>query len=95
VFGRDRVAEVLTLQIARALALGGRLQPAIVNGRAGVLARDTDNLLIAVMTYDVLDGQLQAIRVVANPDKIRHIGQVSETWHLRAADVTGEEGAQS
>jgi RNA polymerase sigma-70 factor (ECF subfamily) len=95
VFGRDRVAEVLTLQIARALALGGRLQPAIVNGRAGVLARDTDDLLIAVMTYDVLDGQLQAIRVVANPDKIRHIGQVSETWHLRAADVTGEEGAQS
>jgi RNA polymerase sigma-70 factor (ECF subfamily) len=95
VFGRDRVAEVLTLQIARALALGGRLQPAIVNGRAGVLARDTEDLLIAVMTYDVLDGQLQAIRVVANPDKIRHIGQVSETWHLRAADVTGEEGAQS
>jgi len=33
--------------------------------------------------------------VVANPDKIRHIGQVSESWHLRADDVTGEEGAQS
>jgi len=95
VFGRDQVAEVLTVQITRALGLGGWLQPAIVNGRAGVLARDADDLLIAVITYDVLDGQVQAIRVVANPDKIRHIGQVSETWHLRAPDVTGEEGAQS
>jgi RNA polymerase sigma-70 factor (ECF subfamily) len=94
VFGRDRVAEVLTQQIARALELGGWLQPAIVNGQSGVLARDAADLLIAVITYDVVDGQLQAIRVVANPDKIRHVGQVSQTWHLRA-DVTGEEGAQS
>jgi RNA polymerase sigma-70 factor (ECF subfamily) len=94
VFGRDRVAEVLTQQIARALELGGWLQPAIVNGQSGVLARDAADLLIAVITYDVVDGQLQAIRVVANPDKIRHVGQVSQTWHLRA-DVAGEEGAQS
>jgi RNA polymerase sigma-70 factor (ECF subfamily) len=91
VFGRDRVAEVLTQQIARALGLGGWLQPAIVNGQSGVLARDAADLLVAVITYDVADGQLQAIRVVANPDKIRHVGQVSETWHLRGV-VTGEEG---
>jgi RNA polymerase sigma-70 factor, ECF subfamily len=95
VFGRERVAQVLSWQISRSLELGGWLQPADVNGQAGVLARDADGLLVAVLTYDVLDGQLQAIRVVANPDKIRHIGQVSESWHLRARDVTGEQGNQS
>jgi RNA polymerase sigma-70 factor, ECF subfamily len=92
VFGREEVARVLTWQIARSLELGGWLQPAVVNGQAGVLARDADGLLIAVITYDVLEGQLQAIRVVANPDKIRHVDQVSETWHLR---VTGEGDARS
>ena len=30
-----------------------------------------------------LDGQMQAIRTVANPEKLRHIGPVSRTWHLR------------
>jgi RNA polymerase sigma-70 factor (ECF subfamily) len=39
--------------------------------------------LIAVIAFDVLDGQVQAIRTVANPDKLRHIGSISRTWHLR------------
>ena len=39
--------------------------------------------LIAVIAFDVLDGQVQAIRTVANPEKLRHIGPVSRTWHLR------------
>jgi RNA polymerase sigma-70 factor (TIGR02957 family) len=86
VFGRERVAEILTWQVARSLELGGSLRPAVVNGQVGMIASDVDGLLVAVMTYDVLDGQLQAIRVVANPDKIRHIGQVSESWHLRASE---------
>jgi RNA polymerase sigma-70 factor, ECF subfamily len=36
------------------------------------------------MSFDVLDGQIQAIRAVANPDKLRHLGPVSQTWHLHA-----------
>jgi RNA polymerase sigma-70 factor (TIGR02957 family) len=86
VFGRERVAEIIAWQFARAVELGGTLRSAVVNGRVGMIASDMDGLLIAVMTYDVLDGQLQAIRVVANPDKIRHIGPVSESWHLRASE---------
>ena len=39
--------------------------------------------LIAVIALDVLDGQVQAIRTVANPEKLRHLGPVSQTWHLR------------
>jgi len=39
--------------------------------------------LIAVIALDVLDGQVQAIRTVANPHKLGHLGPVSQTWHLR------------
>jgi RNA polymerase sigma-70 factor (ECF subfamily) len=51
-----------------------------------VLACDADGDLIAVIAFDVLDGLVQAIRVVANPEKLRHLGAVSRTWHLRWSD---------
>jgi RNA polymerase sigma-70 factor (ECF subfamily) len=87
VVGRDRVAEVIRIQLARTMALGASLQAAWVNGQPGLLASDADGGLIAVIAFDVLDGQVQAIRVVANPEKLRHIGPVSRTWHLRWRDT--------
>jgi RNA polymerase sigma-70 factor (TIGR02957 family) len=83
VVGRDRVAEVIRVQLARTVQLGAGLRAAWVNGQPGLLARDADGGLIAVIALDVLDGQVQAIRTVANPDKLRHLGPVSQTWHLR------------
>ena len=83
VVGRDRVAEVVRVQLARTMELGAELRAAWVNGQPGLLASDTDGGLIAVIALDVLDGQVQAIRTVANPDKLRHLGPVSQTWHLR------------
>ena len=51
-----------------------------------MLAWDADGGLIVVIALDVLDRQVQAIRVIANPDKLRHLGPVSRTWHLRWRD---------
>jgi RNA polymerase sigma-70 factor (ECF subfamily) len=84
VHGRDQVAEILIFQLARARRLDAHLEPAMINGMPGLLAYATDGL-IAATTLDVLDGQIQALRIVANPDKLRHIGPVSASWHLRAA----------
>jgi RNA polymerase sigma-70 factor (TIGR02957 family) len=84
VVGRDQVADVLRFQLARTAELGVSLASAWVNGQPGLLASDTDGGLIAVIAFDVLDGQVQAIRTVANPDKLRHLGPVSRTWHLRS-----------
>jgi RNA polymerase sigma-70 factor (TIGR02957 family) len=81
--GRDLVAQILRVQLVRTLELGAELSSAWVNGQPGLLARDTDGALIAVIAFDVLDGQIQAIRAVANPEKLRHIGPISHTWHLR------------
>jgi RNA polymerase sigma-70 factor (TIGR02957 family) len=84
VVGRDRVAEVIRIQLARTMALGASLQAAWVNGQPGLLASDADGGLIAVISLDVLDGQVQAIRTVANPEKLSHLGPLSQVWHLRS-----------
>ncbi len=80
--GRDRVAAVIRGSLTRTIQIGIQLEAAWVNRQPGLVARDADGL-IAVMVFDVLDGQVQAIRVVANPDKLRHLGPVSPAWHLR------------
>jgi len=62
-----------------------------VNGQPGVLARDADGDLIAVIVFDVLGGQVLAIRTVANPEKLRHLGPISPAWHERR-DQQEDEG---
>jgi hypothetical protein len=85
VHGRESVARIVIFQLDRLRRLDAHLEPATINGMPGLLAYAADGL-IAATTFEVLDGQVQAIRVVANPDKLRHIGPVSSSWHLRAAD---------
>ena len=98
-YGREQVAALIRIQVERTLQAGAVLTPAWVNGQPGLLARDADGGLIVVIALDVLDRQIQAIRVIANPDKLRHVGPVSRTWHLRwkapAEGVTPGEGAAS
>jgi RNA polymerase sigma-70 factor (ECF subfamily) len=48
-----------------------------------MLSHDADGGLIAVVAFDVKDGLVQAVRVVANPEKLGHLGPVSQTWHVR------------
>jgi RNA polymerase sigma-70 factor (TIGR02957 family) len=83
VFGRDQVAHVIRLSFERTVELGASLRAAWVNGQPGVLACDADGDLIAVIVLDVLDGQVLAIRTVANPEKLRHLGPISRAWHER------------
>jgi RNA polymerase sigma-70 factor (TIGR02957 family) len=83
VTGRDRVAEILRFVLGRTMELGASLEAAWVNGQSGLVASDADGGLIAVIALEVLDGQVQAIRAVANPDKLRHLGPVSQAWRPR------------
>ncbi len=86
VSGRDQVMRIVAAQIERVAQLGASLRAATINGQAGILAYDADGGIIAALAFDIIDGQVQVIRAVANPDKLRHLGPVSRTWHLRAAD---------
>ncbi len=82
---------MIAAQVTRTVELGASLRAGWVNGQPGLVASDAGGL-IAVIALDVLDGQVQAIRAVANPEKLRHLGPVSRTWHLRSSGTRAESG---
>ena len=45
-----------------------------VNGQPGALSTDGDGNVINVMTLDIAEGRVQAIRSIVNPDKLSHLG---------------------
>ena len=51
-----------------------------MNGQPGAIFRDRDSKILSTMTLDVLDGQIQTIRSVVNPDKLKHLGPVADAW---------------
>jgi len=82
-YGRDRIAELMTAQVSDAIKHGLTLDAATVNGGPGALSRDPDGRLVSVIAWDVRDGLIQAIRVIANPDKLGHLGPLSGHWQDR------------
>jgi len=45
-----------------------------VNGQPGALSTDQDGNVINVMTLDIAEGRVQAIRSIVNPEKLSHLG---------------------
>jgi RNA polymerase sigma-70 factor (ECF subfamily) len=74
VHGREHVARFM-VGIARPDrgAAAVTLHPVLVNGVPGRLARDADGNAVAVLTLDVADGLVTAVRIVVNPDKLAHL----------------------
>jgi RNA polymerase sigma-70 factor (ECF subfamily) len=80
IFGADNVARVLTAILDPMLKIGVVVEPHEVNGQPGAIFRDRDNKVLNTWTIDVLDGQIQTIRAVLNPDKLGHVGPVADAW---------------
>lgn len=51
---------------------GSTLEPCMVNGRPGAIVR-MDGKVDAAMSVDMYDGQIAAIHIVRNPDKLQHL----------------------
>ena len=49
-----------------------------------------EQVLFALSLY-IADGQIQGIRGIVNPDKLRHLGPVSPVWWLTRRERRGEE----
>lgn len=79
-FGADRVARLLAALLPPFARIGGLVEPRQVNGQPGAIFRDRDGNVINTWTLDVLDGRIQAIRTVSNPDKLGHVGPVGDGW---------------
>ena len=80
--GRDRVLRFLLGLFRRGQVLAASLRLAWVNGQPGAVAHDAEGRVVSVFALDVADGMVQAIRAVVNPDKLGHIGPVSDLARL-------------
>jgi RNA polymerase sigma-70 factor (ECF subfamily) len=80
--GALNVARLLAAMVAVFARLGVAVQRQEVNGQPGAIIRDQDARVIAILALDIQGGQVQAVRSVTNPDKLRHIGPVADTRAL-------------
>lgn len=85
--GAGRIARVLTKIAAKRHAHDPYAAERVwVNGGPGYVLRAPGGVITDVVSADVVDGQVVAVRVVRNPDKLAH---------LSAGDVTGGAGDPS
>ncbi|MFG6196329.1 RNA polymerase sigma-70 factor [Nonomuraea sp. JJY05] len=80
VMGAQNVARLLASVFPRMALAGVTVEPHEVNGQPGAIFRDRDGKVLHTLTLDVLDGQIQTIHTVINPDKLGHLGSVADAW---------------
>ncbi|CUW28386.1 MULTISPECIES: RNA polymerase sigma-70 factor [Streptomyces] len=80
VTGADNVARLLAAVFPGLALVDVTFEPREVNGQPGAILHDRDGKVLQVLVLDVLDGRIQAIRMVANPDKLGHVGPVGDVW---------------
>ena len=55
-----------------------RFRPVEVNGQPGALTLDSEGRIIGVLALEIVDGRIQSISSVVNPDKLRHVGPLGD-----------------
>ena len=80
VVGMERVARVLASYYPVLGQIGVTLEPHEVNGQPGAIFRDREGGVLHTMILEVLDGQVQTVRSVSNPEKLTHLGQLADAW---------------
>lgn len=82
VMGAQNVARVLGTVFPWLIRIDVSFEPHDINGQPGAIFRDRDGKVLHTLVLDVLDGQIQTIRAVINPDKLGHIGPVADAWAI-------------
>ena len=73
IVGREHAARALLSFIKQAAAMALSFAPAWVNGQPGGVFHDRDGRAVWVLTLDIVDGEVAAVRSVLNPDKLGHV----------------------
>ncbi|MFI9803061.1 RNA polymerase sigma-70 factor [Streptomyces sp. NPDC052301] len=81
-FGIDEVARRIAVFAPLFTGVGGVVELHEVNGQPGAILRARNGEILGAWALDVLDGRIQAVRVVINPDKLRHMGPVADAWAI-------------
>jgi len=82
IIGAGNVARVFTSLFPWLVRIEVTLEPREVNGQPGAIFRDRDGKVLYALALDVLDGRIQTIRAVINPDKLGHLGPVADAWAI-------------
>jgi RNA polymerase sigma-70 factor, ECF subfamily len=80
IIGAKNVARVLVSVFPPLIGIGLVVERRELNGQPGAIFRDRDQNVVSTCILDLLDGQIQAIRTVQNPDKLTHVGPVVDPW---------------
>jgi len=73
-FGRARVASVLAKLTLKQQRRGPfDVQFVRVNGQPGRILRTADGAIWDVLSIDVVEGRIQAVRIIRNPEKLAHV----------------------
>jgi RNA polymerase sigma-70 factor (ECF subfamily) len=78
--GAENVARVLGTVFPWLIRIDVSYEPHEINGQPGAVFRDRDGKVLHTLALDVLDGRIQTIRAVINPDKLGHLGPVADAW---------------
>jgi RNA polymerase sigma-70 factor (ECF subfamily) len=76
--GAARVARALVAFYGQVEQLGVTLEPVLVNGQPGFRTVGPDGRLVNVVALDVEGGAVKRLHSVLNPDKLGHLGPVSD-----------------
>jgi RNA polymerase sigma-70 factor, ECF subfamily len=82
VHGGERVARLMRGIFAQIQEAAGQLRLVEVNGQPGILVLDAQGRLGVVMTIDIAGGVIRCVRSIVNPDKLQHLGPLSELTQL-------------
>jgi RNA polymerase sigma factor (sigma-70 family) len=87
--GRQPVMQLFTTVLRRTMELGASLRLAWVNGQPGAVLYDAEGRVIGAVALELAGGVVQALRSVTNPDKLGHIGPVSDVARLPQKEDEG------
>jgi RNA polymerase sigma-70 factor (ECF subfamily) len=85
-YGREQVAAFVIALFERAQQRGVTVAPVLVNGGPGLITHDPHGKIASVLSLEVRDGVIQTVRGIANPDKLQHLGAVSDMARIQRPD---------
>ena len=85
ILGAEKVARLLGASYPWLRQLDVTFELHEVNGQPGAVFYDREGQVLYVVALDVVDGEIQTVRGVSNPEKLGHLGPVADGWAIDRA----------
>jgi RNA polymerase sigma-70 factor (ECF subfamily) len=82
IVGPDRVARLLIGSAEQFYRAGVELRRRQVNGQPGAVVVDSEGRTVSVFSLDIVDGAVQTVRSVINPEKLGHLAPLADVRAL-------------